>query len=127
MYLISKDRAVRTATDYALDDRIFHHSRVIFSYCHVQNKSMICQPSIKITWGVKWPQHEADQSFSFRGLVECVEFHVFRPVLCNGILLKHRYSNFDFYLCVQLHCNMIAVWNTVSISTKPYSYWLLFV
>ena len=99
MYLISKDRAVRTATDYALDDRIFLHRRVMFSYRHVQNKSTIYQPSVKFTWGVKWPQHEADQSFSFRGLVECVEFHVFRPVLRNGILLKHRYSKFDLILC----------------------------
>jgi hypothetical protein len=99
MYLISKDRAVRTAIDYALDDRIFLHSRVIFSYCHVQNKSRIYQLSVKFTWGVKWPQHEADQSFSFSGLVECVEFHVFMPILHNGILLKYRYSNFDLTLC----------------------------
>lgn len=28
---ISKDRAVRTATEYALDDQSFLHSRVIFS------------------------------------------------------------------------------------------------
>jgi hypothetical protein len=99
MYLISNDRAVRTATGYALDDQIFIHSRVIFSYRYVQNKSRIYQLSVKFTWGVKWPQHEADQSFSFRGLVECVEFHVFRPVHHNGILLKHRYSNFDLTLC----------------------------
>ena len=29
----------------------------------------------------------------------CVEFHVFRPALCNGILLKHRYNNFDLFVC----------------------------
>ena len=89
MYLISKDRAVRTATDYSLDDRTFLQSRVIFSYHHVQNKSRIYQPSVKFARGVKWPQHEADQSFLLRGLDECMEFHVFRPVLRNGILLKH--------------------------------------
>jgi hypothetical protein len=98
MYLISNDKAARTATGYALDE-IFLHSRVMFSYRHVRNKYRICQPSVKFTWGVKWPQHEADQSFSFRGLVECVEFHVFRPVRHNGILLKHRDSNFDLTFC----------------------------